>query len=64
MCLALDLLWDDSVTIIPEFDLADAERLVKQLFALYKSGVHTIVRNTFRVTYCYDTKMKKEKCTF
>ncbi len=35
--LALDLFWDDNVTIIPEFDLVDAERLVKQLFKLYKS---------------------------
>jgi hypothetical protein len=35
--LALDLFWDDNVTIIPEFDLVDAERQVKQLFELYKS---------------------------
>ena len=50
--LALDLFWDDNVTIIPEFDLVDVERQVKQLFELYKSGVHTTVRNTLRVTYC------------
>ncbi len=52
--LALDLFcqWDDNVTITPEFDLVDAERQVKQLFELYKSGVHTTVRNTLRVTYC------------
>jgi hypothetical protein len=49
---ALDLFWDDNVTIIPEFDLVDAERLVKQLLELNKSGVHTTVRNTLRVTYC------------
>jgi hypothetical protein len=30
--LALDLFWDDNVTIIPEIDLVDAERQVKQLF--------------------------------
>jgi hypothetical protein len=57
MCLvrlALDLLWDNNVTIIPELDLVDAERLVNQLFELYKSRVHTTVRtrNTSRVTYC------------
>ncbi len=50
--LALDLFWDDNVTMIPEFDLVDAERLVKQLFELYSSGVHTTVRNTLRVTHC------------
>jgi hypothetical protein len=50
--LALDLFWDDNVTIIPEFDLIDAERQVKQLLELYKSGVHTTVRNTLRETYC------------
>ncbi len=50
--LALDLFWDDNITIIPEFDLVDAERQVKQLFKLYKSGVHTTVRNTSRVIYC------------
>ncbi len=53
--LALDLFWDDNVTIIPEFDLVDAERQVKQLFEMYKSGVQslqTTVRNTLRVTYC------------
>ncbi len=50
--LALDLFWDGDVTIIPEFDLVDAERLVQQLFGLYKSRVHTTVRNTLRVTYC------------
>jgi hypothetical protein len=33
--LALDLFWDDNVTIIPGFDLVDAERQVKQLFELY-----------------------------
>jgi hypothetical protein len=49
---ALDLFWDDKVTIIPEFDLVDAGHQVKQLFELYKSGVHTTVRNTLRVTYC------------
>ncbi len=49
---ALDLFWDDNVTIIPEFDLVDAGRQVKQLFELYKSGKHTTVRNTLRVTYC------------
>jgi hypothetical protein len=32
--LALYLFWDDNVTIIPEFDLVDAERQVKQLFEL------------------------------
>ncbi len=55
MCLvrlALDLFWDDNVTIIPEFDLVDAERLVKQLFKQYKSRVHTTARNILRVTYC------------
>ena len=58
--LALDLFWDDKVTIIPEFDLVDVERLVKPLFDLYKSGEHTTrplltmttVRNTSKVTYC------------
>jgi hypothetical protein len=47
--LALDLFWDDNVTMIPEFDLVDVECLVKQLFELYKSGVHTTVRNTLRL---------------
>jgi hypothetical protein len=44
--LALDLFWDDNVTIIPEFDLVDAERLIKHLFELYKYGGHTTVRYT------------------
>ncbi len=52
MYLAFYEFWDDNVTLIPLFDLVDAERLVKQLFELYESGVHTTVRNTFRVTYC------------
>jgi hypothetical protein len=47
--LALDAFWDDNVTIIPEFDLFDAERLVKQSFDLCKSGVHNTARNTLRV---------------
>ncbi len=50
--LALDLFWYDNFTIIPELDLVDAECLVKQLFELYKFGVHTTVRNALRVTYC------------
>jgi hypothetical protein len=56
--LALDfkLFWDDNATIIPEFDLVDAERLVKQLFdrdfELYKSRVHTTLRNTLSASYC------------
>ncbi len=50
--LALDLFWDDNVTSIPDFDLVDAERQVKQLFELYKSGLHTTVWNTLRVTHC------------
>jgi hypothetical protein len=51
--LALDLFWDDNVTIrvIPSFDLVDAERLVLELF---KSRMHrdTTVSNTLKVTYC------------
>ncbi len=40
------------LAIVPEFDLVDDERQVKQLLELYKSGVHTTVRNTLRATYC------------
>jgi hypothetical protein len=50
--LALDFSWDDNFTIIPQFDLVGVERQVKQLFELYKSGVHTTVSNTLRVIYC------------
>jgi hypothetical protein len=35
--LALDLFFHDNVPIIPEFDLLDAERQVKQLLELYQS---------------------------
>ncbi len=63
--LALDALWHDNVTIIHEFDLVDAERLVKQFFdsgfELYKSGVHTTIRNTLGVTYCYVSCRKGRK---
>ncbi len=56
--LALDLFWDDNVTIIPDSEiesevyLDDAELQVKQLFKLYESGVHTNVKNTLRLTCC------------
>ncbi len=61
--LALDAFLDDNVTIIPEFDLVDAERLVKQFFELCKSGVHSTVRNTLRVTVLLRImpKRKEEK---
>ncbi len=60
MYLALDAFWDDNVTIISEFDLVDAERLVKQFVELHKSGVHNTVRNTFRVNYCYVSCQNKQ----
>ncbi len=64
MCLArlvFDAFWDDNVPVIPEFDLVEAERLGKQFFELYKSGVHTTVRNTLRVTYSYVSCQKGTK---
>jgi hypothetical protein len=52
--LALDAFRDDNVTITPEFDLADAERLVKNFFELYKCGSQTDVRilEHFESNYC------------
>jgi hypothetical protein len=59
--LALGLFWDDNVTIIPEFDLVDTEHLVKQIFELYKSGVHTTVRNSLKSNLLLKSRFNRAK---